>query len=57
MRQSVALHVFASAVSNSMVGAFEIYISSDIQPEIWEPPFCGRHNGFTVERYVQQCQC
>ena len=51
---SVALHVLASAGPNSMVIAFDIYILSHIQPEMWELPFYGRHVGFPVERIVGQ---
>ena len=51
---SVALHVFASAGPNSMVIAFDIYILSHIQPEMWELPFYCRHAGFPVERIVGQ---
>ena len=51
---SVALHVLASAGPNSMVIAFDIYILSHIQPEMWELPFYGRHVGFPVEWIVGQ---
>ena len=36
---SVALHFLALAGPNSMVIAYDIYILSHIQPEIWELPF------------------
>ena len=50
---SVALHVLASAGPNSMVIAFDIYILSHIQPDMWELPF---YVGFPVERIVGQCR-
>ena len=53
---SFALHVPASAVPESTIIAFEIYILSQIQPEIWELPFYCRHLGFPVKRYVRQCR-
>jgi dihydroxyacid dehydratase/phosphogluconate dehydratase len=45
---SFALHVLALAVPESTIIAFEIYILSQIQPEIWELPFYCRHLGFPV---------
>ena len=45
---SVALHVLVSAGPNSMVLAFDIYILSNIHPEMWELPFYGRHVGFRL---------
>jgi hypothetical protein len=36
---SFAPYVPASAVPESTIIAFEIYILSEIQPEIWELPF------------------
>jgi hypothetical protein len=36
---SVALHVLASVALNRMIIAFEFYISSHIEPEIWEFQF------------------
>jgi hypothetical protein len=53
---SVALRFLASAVPDSMIKAFEIFISCQIQPEIWELPFYCRHLRFPFERYVQQCR-
>jgi hypothetical protein len=53
---SGAVHVLVSAVPNSTIVAFEIYISSQIQPEIRQLPFYCRHLGFPVERCVQQCR-
>jgi hypothetical protein len=53
---SFALYFRASAVPDSMMIAFEIFISCQIQPELWEHPFYYRHLGFPVERYVQQCR-
>jgi hypothetical protein len=40
---SFALYVPASAVPESTTIAFEIYILSQIQPDIWELPFYSRH--------------
>jgi hypothetical protein len=55
---SFALHVPASAVPDGTIIAFEIYILSQMQPEIRELPFYWRHLGFPVQRYVRQCrQC
>ena len=51
---SFALHVPASAVPDSTIIAFEIYILSQIQPDIWELPFYCRHLEFPVERFVRQ---
>jgi hypothetical protein len=53
---SFALYVPAPAVPESTLITFEIYILSQIQPEIWELPFYCRHLGFPVERYVRQCR-
>jgi hypothetical protein len=49
---SFALYVLASAVPDSAITAFEIYILSQIQPDIWELPFYCRHLEFPVERFV-----
>jgi hypothetical protein len=53
---SFAPHVLALTVPDSTIIAFEIYILSQIQPEIWELPLYCRHLGFPVERYVGQCR-
>jgi hypothetical protein len=51
---SFALYVVASAVPDSTITAFEIYILSQIQPDIWELPFYCRHLEFPVERFIRQ---
>jgi hypothetical protein len=51
---SFALHVPASAVPDSTIIAFEIYILSQIEPDIWELPFYCRHLEFPVKRFVRQ---
>jgi hypothetical protein len=49
---SFAACVPASAVPESTIIAFEIYILSEIQPAIWELPFYSCHLGFPVERNI-----
>jgi hypothetical protein len=51
---SFALYVLASPVPDSTMTAFEIYILSQIQPDIRELPFYCRHLEFPVERVVRQ---
>jgi hypothetical protein len=53
---SFAPYVPSSAVPESTIIAFEIYILSEVQPDIWELPFYCRHLVFPVERYVRQCR-
>jgi hypothetical protein len=50
---SFALHVPASAVPDSTIIAIEIYILSQIQPDIRERSFYCRHLEFPVERFVR----
>jgi hypothetical protein len=53
---SFALHVpvSVSAVPDSTIIAFEIYILSQTKPDIWELPLYCRHLEFPVERFVRQ---
>jgi hypothetical protein len=51
---SSALYVLALAVPDSTITAFEIYILSQIQPDIRRLPFYCRHLEFPVERFVPQ---
>jgi hypothetical protein len=51
---SFARHVPASAVPVGTIIAFEIYILSQIQPDMWELPFYCRHLEFPVEWFVRQ---
>jgi hypothetical protein len=51
---SFALYAPASAVPESTIIAFEIYILSQIKPDLWELPFYSRHLELPVEWFVRQ---